>query len=242
MTMTAEGRNQAQHPVLPHSGAQRAKLRFERLPAAYCHPERIAGLLPEGLAAGLRDRLAASSRLRLRLSALLERRFALPSLAAVDLATPEARFALLEGETLQGGLRRAGAIWHARSLRRIILAETLRRLVQRLGRANHRAALRFVDLAPEDNERDGIDLESPDIDGLMALIERDGLIAVNAWCRHQPAALAARLRLKLPPCPEADDEPPASHRDRGLMIVDRVVTTLAAESDQQETTGVPGHG
>ena len=39
-------------------------------------------------------------------------------------------------------------------------------------------------------------------------------------------ALAERLRLKLPPCPEVDEEPPSSHADRGLIIVDRVVMTL----------------
>ncbi len=209
-----------------------AKLRFERLPAAYCHPERMATLLPDGLPAGFRDRLMGSARLRLRLSSLLARRFRLAPCCAGDLETPEGRFAQLEGDALQNALLRAGAIWHARKIRKIILAAPLRHLIERLGRDNHRAALRFIDLAAEDDAADD-DIDnreaSPNIDNLLNRIERDGLIAVNAWCDHQPAALAGRLKLKLPPCPEVDEQPPASHRDRGLMIVDRVVMTLAAE-------------
>lgn len=211
----------------------RAQLRFERLPAAYCHPDRIATLLPDGLPVGFRDRLMGSTRLRLRLSSLLARRFRLAPCCAGDLDTPEGRFAQLEGEDLKSALLLAGAIWHARRIRKIILAEPLRHLIERLGRHNHRAALRFIDLAADDDAESAAgDDESalPNVETLLGRIERDGLLAVNAWCHHQPAALAGRLRLKLPPCPEADDQPPASHQDRGLMIVDRVVTTLHAAS------------
>ena len=176
-----------------------------------------------------------SSRLRLRLSALLAIRFRLVPCCAGDLETPEARFAKLEGEALKNALKCVGAIWHARSIRQIILAEPLRQLIEGLGRDNHRAALRHIDLAAEDDAAaagNGVDDDkqaSAEVDKLLDRIERDGLIAVNAWCHHQPAALAGRLRLKLPPCPEVDDEPPASHQDRGLMIVDRVVKTLPAD-------------
>lgn len=244
MTMTAERQN----PATPRVGGtgqskpHRTRLRFERLAGAYCHPDRIAKLLPESLPNGFRDRLQGSKRLRGRLSERLAERFALKPCDMDDLTTPEGRFAALEGESLQKALRRAGAIWHARSIRKIILAERLRVLVEWLGRDNHRAALRFIDLSPEDalpaSGDTGADDETPDLQTLMGRIERDGLITVNAWCRHQPAALAARLRLKLPPCPEVDDEPPETHRDRGLMIVDRVVMSLSA--DRQN--GTDDHG
>lgn len=210
------------------SGPHRSRLRFERLPAAYCHPERLSGLLPDGLPAGFRDRLQGSARLRLRLSTLIARRFALEPVAPDDLATPEGRFVRLDGEDLQNAVRRVGAIWHARALRRVILKDELAKLVEHLGRDNHRAALRFIDLAPE-NEADD-EGEAPDLDGLMGRIERAGLASVNGWCRHQPAALAARLKLKLPPCPEVDGEPEGGHRCRGPMIVDRVVMMLEDEA------------
>ncbi len=215
-------------------GSYRARLRFERLPAAYCHPERLAKLLPDGLPADFRDRLIGSTRLRLRLSFLLARWFQLAPCCAGELETPEGRFAQLEGAPLESVIRRIGAIWHARTVRKIILAEPLRQLIESLGRDNYQAALHFIDLAPEDDAADqGADDDEqdlPNVEDLLGWIERDGLIAVNAWCRHQPAALAGRLRLKLPPCPEVDDKPPASHQDRGLMIVDCVVQTLLADT------------
>ena len=229
--MTAEPRGGAPAPRRSSGpGPHRAKLRFERMPAAYCHPERIAKLLPDGLPAGFRDRLIGSARLRHRLSSLLARRFRLAPCCAGELETPEGRFAQLEGEALNSALRCVGAIWHARKIRKIILAEPLRHLIEALGRDNHRAALGLIDLTAEDDAADdGADADGPtppDVENLLGRIERDGLIAVNAWCHHQPAALAGRLKLKLPPCPEVDDQPPASHRDRGLMIVDCVVMTL----------------
>lgn len=225
-----------QRPAIPSQRPHRARLRFERLPGAYCHPDRIGRLLPEGLPVSFRDRLQASPRLRLRLSALLARRYQLETCNAADLATPEGCFAQLEGEELMSAVRCVGAIWHARAIRKVILTEPLRRLIERLGRNNHRAALRFIDLSPDDNDpNEGADSDhaTPDIEALLNKIERDGLIAVNAWRRHQPVALAERLRLKLPPGSDVDDEPPASHRDHGLMIVDRVVMTLAAEPQEE---------
>lgn len=250
MTMKAETQSGATEPHMGAPGTSdivnegppqsrtphRARLRFERLPAAYCHPDRVGKLLPDGLPAGFRDQLMGSARLRLRLSSLLARRFALAPCCAGDLTTPEGRFAQLEGEDLTSALKRVGAIWHAKTIRKIILAEPLRHLIRQLGRDNHRAALRFIDLAADEevpnadpSAADDDEQALPHVDKLLGKIERDGLIALNAWCQHQSAALAGRLRLKLPPCPEIDDQPPVSHQDRGLMIVDRVVMTLATE-------------
>ncbi|MEM7042315.1 MAG: SctK family type III secretion system sorting platform protein [Pseudomonadota bacterium] len=214
--------------AIPTPRPLKARLRFERLPAAYCHPERIQRLLPDGLPAQFRDRLLASTRLRFRLSSILAERHALQACGPDMLATPAGRFAQLEGEVLQSALRRIGAIWHARTLRTFILAEPLRQLMDRLGRDNYQAALRSIDLAPETapDETDDGD-RSPDADRLVDLIERDGLIAVNAWCHQQPAALGARLKLKLRPCPEVDGEPPASLRELGPKIVDRVAMEIA---------------
>jgi hypothetical protein len=227
----------------PRPQSHRARLRFERLPAAYCHPERIGAFLPDGLPANFRDRLSRSPRLRLRLSALLTRRLGLSPLTLKDLAAPEGRFAQLEGKALEGALRKIGAIWQARNIRKIILKEPLRELVEHLGRDNHRAALQFVNLAPEPaSDRDTFSIETPDIDKLMGLVERDGLIAVNAWCRQQPAALAERLRLKLPPGPETDNEPPARYLERGPKIVDRVVTMLPTAGEDSVDGRMGAHG
>jgi hypothetical protein len=229
MTVTTAGEVAKKKPMTRRATPYRDRLRFERLPAAYCHPERIDALLPEGLPSSLRERLHGSTRLNLRLSALLTRRLELSPLTLKDLSTPEGRFAQLEGQALKDALQTVGAIWQARTIRKIILKAPLRELVERLGRDTHRAALRFVNLAPEPaSDRQAISSETPDIDKLMRWIERDGLLAANAWCRHQPAALAERLRLKLPPGSEIDGEPPTRYIDRGPKIVDRVIMMLPA--------------
>ena len=228
------------NPITPRATPYRDLLRFERLPAAYCHPERLGTFLPDGLPQDFRDRLSRSTRLRRRLSELLIRRIGLSPLTLKDLATAEGRFVQLEGDALQDALKKVGAIWQARNIRRIILKAPLRELIERLGRDNHRAALRTVNHTPKDaSEREAFSPETPDIDELMNWIERDGLLAVNAWCRHQPAALAQRLRLKLPPGPETDGKPATRYLDCGPKIVNRVVMMLPAfnknRADDQAT-------
>lgn len=241
MTVTAAGTH-AEDPMAGSTQPYRDRLRFERLPAAYCHPERLCSLLPQALPTSFRDRLARSARLRLRLSALLTRRFQLSPLESTSLATSAGRFAQLEGAALEDALRKIGAIWQARNIRKIILKAPLRELVERLGRDNHRAALRFIDLTPEPaSDRDAFSIETPDIDKLMAWIERDGLLAVNAWCRHQPAPLAERLLLKLPPGPEVDDTPPARYLDCSITIVDRVITSLPVVGRDHTDRSVGAH-
>lgn len=228
----------SQHTASEALGPRREHLRFERLSAAYCHTDRLQALLPEGLSSGFHDRLRQSSRLRPRLSMLLAERLDLASLSRDDLNTPAGRFSLLEGEDLSRALRLAGAIWHAQHLRKIILAEPLRALIERLGRDDYRTALGAIDLSPTKDAEDDVDDEVIGVETLMAGIEQDGLLLINAWCRRQPDALAARLKLKLPPCPAVDDEPPALHRDHGEAIVDRVMAVLLSA----RSSGGDGHG
>jgi hypothetical protein len=226
MTMTLTGDMSA----TPGGGPHMKRLRFDRLPAVYMHPDRLNGLLPVGISPELKERLRQSSRLHHRLSAVLDRRFELKPSGGNDLDTPEGRFVQLDGEALVAMIRRAGAIWHANTISAIILAQPLRRLVSWLGRDNHRVALRHVQLSTTDAE-DAFLGDEPDIEGLCLAIERDGLICINAWSRHQPEALAKRLRLKLPPGVAVDDMPPATHREQGTLIVDRIIMTMARPDD-----------
>ncbi len=208
-------------------GPKRALLRFERLPAAYVHPERLATSLPRNLQVRHRDQLLGSKRLQRRLSALLIRRFDLAPCKAEDLLTPEGRFAQLEGNALEANLRRIGAIWHARTIAAIILASALKELIAWLGRDGYREALGQVALAGADVDRDVIG-DTPYIDHLRRIIERDGRRCVAAWCRHQPAFLANRLMLKLPPDAEDGNELQSRFEEQGVMIADRVMMKAVA--------------
>ena len=209
-------------------GPKRALLRFERLPASYIHPDRLCGCLPAGLPSTYRDRLLEAKRLRLRLSAVLTRRFSLTPCTAEDLDTPEGRFALLEGAALDDAIRRIGAVWNARTIAAVILADCLKELVAWLGRDGYRQALRHVKRAPADVDRDIIG-DKPDIERLCKTIERDGQYCVHVWCEHQPAFLARRILLKLPPIPEIDNPSLERFQDQGLLITDDVIKEIMAD-------------
>jgi len=208
--------------------------RFKRQPGTYCHSDHIAALLPPGLPSSFRERLQGSKRLRSRLSTLLTRRFALETCSSDDLESPEGQFAQLEGPALRETILGVGAVWHAHSLRRIILAEQLRRLIDQLGRENYRRALGMIDLAPKGEQEPTDPDGKPDIDALIALIKRDGLLAINAWSHHQPEAIAKRLRLKLPPDGVIDGEPKSFDLERSFLVVDRVVFSLAGKPSPSE--------
>lgn len=204
-----------------------AYLRFDRLPAAYIHPQRLNHYLPANLPHRLRDRLLYATRLQPRLSSFLAKRFDLQPCARQDFDMPEGRFAQLEGEKLGMTVRRIGAVWHGRSIAAIILADALKELIAWLGQDGYRAALRHGKLANQEVDREVIG-DEVDIERLCQMIERDGQRCVSAWCRHQPASLAARLLLKFPPVADVDEEPEEAFRDLGLLITDRVIMEMAA--------------
>ena len=224
--MTMIGQDQASAAV--DVGPKRALLRFERLPAVYIHPERLSRCLPANLSVTYRDRLLRDRRLRLRLSDILTRRFGLPPCVEEELDTPEGRFAQLEGMDLGIVIRRIGAMWHARTIAAIILKDAVRQLVSWLGRGGYRSALRHVRYARADVIPDVVG-DQPNIELLCRSIERDGEHCVSAWCRHQPAFLAERLLLKLPPLEELDDQSLEQIQEQGLLIADRVMMEIMAD-------------
>lgn len=226
--MTMMDRSQASATC--NVGPKRALLRFERLPAAYIHMHRLGDCLPGDLSAEYRDQLLQSKRLQLRLSGVLKKRFRLPPCVAEDLDTPEGRFAQLEGAALDGAIRRIGAVWHARSIAAIILADSLKELIAWLGRDGYRQALRHVSFASEVVDEEVIG-DKPNIELLCQMIERDGQRCVNAWCDQQPAFLARRLLLKLPPLADIDEQSLEQFQDQGLMIADRVIMEIMADGN-----------
>jgi hypothetical protein len=191
-------------------------------PGSWADPALAAPLIAPGLRAETAQRLLASPRLARRASRLLADRLGCgdaATLEPVDLALASAPRAVLEAVAL-----RAGAVWHARRVRAIVLGADIALLCTRLGDATRNAALRHGALAP-------LKGNSPDIDGaggngaggLPDDILRDGTHCLSAWIDALPDWVASRVRLKFQTGPVL-----TGSTGRHASAV-RIVRTLAAE-------------
>lgn len=186
-------------------------------PGAWADPAGAAALIVPGLQTETARRLMHSPRLAVRTSQLLVARLGdrdSPALDPIDGALATAPADVLEAITFS-----AGAVWHARRVRAVVLGADIATLCHRCGEAAREAALRHALLAPDD----AIALDGQFGD-LEADIAHDGRRCVAAWIDTLPAWAAARVRLKwrVPPLP------PLSDAGRGPAA--RIVRTLAAET------------
>jgi len=202
------------------SGA--ASLAFLHDPGAWADPAGAAALIVPGLQAETARRLLHSPRLAVRASQLLAARLGDGNSGALD--PVDSALATAPADALEAMAFSAGAVWHARRVRAVVLGADIAALCHRCGEAAREAALRHAALAPDD----AAGLGGP-VDELEADIAHDGRRCVAAWIDTLPAWAAARLRLKwrappLPPLPDAGKAPAV-----------RIVRTLA-----RETSAAPG--
>lgn len=172
-------------------------------------PGRVAAALGLPLSDATRARLIATPRLAPRLLGLVARHEGLMPWQD-ELIDPQARWLM---RLDQAGLRyaglAAGALWHARSLRAMIMAKPRAQLLEALGEAVYGFAVAHVELAAEE----GVIAEP---EALLDAIGRDGTRCLAAWGEVLPAPAAPWFRLKLP-----EDAPPPEerHRVHGLVII-----------------------
>ena len=184
-------------------------------PGAWAEPAGAATLIAPGLQADTVRRLLRSPRLAARVSRLLAERLGDGDPQWLD--PIDCALATAPGNALETTALSAGAVWHARRVRALLLAADIAALCHRCGETARGAALRHADLAP--NEPGG----EPSAD-LAAEIVRDGRRCVAAWIDTLPAWAAGRVRLKwrtrsLPALPEQES-----------ATAVRIVRTLAAET------------
>lgn len=182
-------------------------------PAAYIHPARLEVCFGGTVTAAACARLAAAARLQERLSAVIVAFYRLAAPVGPDAAMPaDRRVAVLVPAATQELVRRAGAVYFANAIASAVRADDVRRLRARLGEALYAFAVTNRDLSGPARELVGGD-------GTAAL-EEHGLRCLSAWCRSQPEAIAARVRLKMPPA-AASDRLEAAVIDTGAAIVRR---------------------
>ncbi len=171
------------------------------------------------LPAATLDAMLAQPRLRERLTRMLEQRFALQPLDALQApAAEDVPVATLGSAQLKQLARRCGVVFWAEALVREIRAPAVRALREHFGTALFELALAEHALAcPLASHELPASLEELD-----AVVERDGQACVNAWLAEQPRALAAWYRLKIADPAAATPITPRIEQ-YGPMIVRRVV-------------------
>jgi len=207
--------------------SEATSLAFLHDPGAWADPAGAAALIVPGLQPETARRLLHSPRLAARASELLAARLGHGNSEALD--PIDGALATAPADVLEAIAFSAGAVWHARRVRAVVLGADVAALCHRCGEAAREAALRHAGLAPDDAAA----LGGP-LDELEADIAHDGRRCVTAWIDTLPAWAAARVRLKwrsppLPPLPDAG-KPPAV----------RIVRTLARETCAAETCAAPG--
>lgn len=186
-----------------------------RRPAAYIDASRLAVCFDHQLSAELCGRLKGADRLQDKLSTLINSRYALAAPVAPDAVDDLDRdIALSPVQRLADVMRRAGAIYWANAIANVLLAEEVSQLHRQLGEAVCAFALANRDLSgPRD--------ELEPVAGAGARVTADGERCFAAWCQSLPEAVAARVRLKLPPRLAFDASPEVPLAAIGPSIVRR---------------------
>lgn len=188
---------------------------FMRQPAAYIDAARLAACLDNQLSAELCGRLQGAGRLRDRLSALIKIHYALAAPVEEDaVGELDRNIALSPFERLAGVVRRAGAIYWANAIANVLLAEKVSQLHEQLGEAVCAFALANRDFSGPD------EVLEPLADA-GARVTEAGERCFAAWCQSLSAAVAARVRLKLPPRQGLDGAPGIPFAEIGPSIVRR---------------------
>lgn len=194
-----------------------ARWAFLHDPGAWADPAGAASLIVPGLQTETARRLLHSPRLAARASQLLAAR--LGDGDSQELDPVDSALATAPADTLEAIAFSAGAVWHARRVRAVVLGADIAALCHRCGEAAREAALRHAELAPDDATAVGA--QSGELEDDIA---HDGRRCVAAWIDTLPAWAAARVGLKwrappLPPLPDAGKAPAVG-----------IVRTLAAET------------
>jgi hypothetical protein len=188
------------------------------MPAGYIHADRFPECIPD-VPAPLAARLLGCARLHGNLSALILAHYCLEACTEADFTDARSRFALLDAERLRRVGELAGGIWHAQSLRSIILGHALATVLADFEPQLHGLALENVDLSPEPKR-------PLDPAALAEAIRRDGMHCLGAFLARLPAPLRRRVLLKFPDGSPVGSPVSELHAALGPMIIDRIAARV----------------
>lgn len=184
-----------------------------RQPVAYIDLTRLAACFDDRFGTEFCGRLRSASRLHDRVSALITEHYMLaPPVPQEEVSEIDRMIALLPAEQVVDLIRRAGAIFSANAIANLVLADEVRRLHEQLDEALCSFALANRHLSgPEDGFESLADV--------AAQVAAAGERCFAAWCQSQPAAVGARVRLRLARSPALDDRSEGVFAEIGPSIV-----------------------
>jgi len=190
------------------SGAAMNVCAFLDDPLSSALPARVAPLLAPGLRPATAARLIAAPALAAPLS-----RWLAEQLGRGDLATLEAAdrgLALATADVLAAVALRAGAVWHAAAVCRLVHGPALAAFLEACGAEARAAAIRHRNLAMPD---------AAVVADLPHAVQHDGAAALAAWLAVLPDWAASRVRLRW----AGDVPPPAAPGDRRAVAIVRAL-------------------
>jgi hypothetical protein len=191
---------------------------FIRRPAEWVDPLRLNACFDNRFTPELCGRLKQTPRLQTKVSKLISGNYELgPSLAALKMSDADRAIALTSHDRLIALVRRAGAIYWAKAIAGVVLAQQVKTLYAQLGEELYVFALGHQDLA-------GAKQQFEPLDEASAQIELDGLHCLGAWCHAQLDDIGKRVRLRLPASPALDDPPEPPFAEIGPSIVRRAAS------------------
>jgi hypothetical protein len=190
---------------------------FMEQPGSYIHPERLARCFRGLVAAELCAKLASSERLRSRLAEMIRLYYMLPPAVQADEGADEQDLiiAMAPPEILQSIVPSAGAIYWSAAIANTVLAAEVAALQEQIGENLCAVAVKNRDLAGPASSLSSLDTLT---DRIMA----SGWLCLAAWCESLHPAIAARVRLKLPPHALFDAPMAEDYRAIGPDIIRRV--------------------
>lgn len=188
---------------------------FMRYPVTYVELSLLEECFDNRLGAEVCDRLKGVERLRGRLSKIIiDRCRLIPECDPFLVGDDDRVIALASAERLSELSQRAGAIYWAKTITRVILAAHVKALQEQLGEPLCALALAHQDLS-------GPEQRLEPIETIGARITDDGWRCLAAWCASQPAAVNGRVRLKLAARDAFDTASEVSFGECGPAIVRR---------------------
>ena len=164
---------------------------FQDLPIRYIHPDRAWEWLPD-VPSIVAKQLSENARLWVRLSQIIIHRYDLESCPAIS-GNRDHAIAMLDQATLRRIVEIGGAMWHGRTLSKLIDKTALSAALTVIDEETYRLAVAHADLAPLAVHSGHSNAEPPSLDAILL----NGKLCFVSWLNALPGFLSKRISIEI---------------------------------------------